>query len=51
MVNKAVAFYKNEGADKAFAAFDKKPGDFTDRDLYILVYSTAGNVLAHGSNV
>lgn len=51
MVNKAVAFYKKEGADKAFAAFDKKPGDFTDRDLYVLVYSTSGKVLAHGSNV
>ena len=51
MVNKAVAFYKKEGAEKAFAEFDKKPGDFTDRDLYVLVYSTAGKVLAHGSNV
>lgn len=51
MVSKAAAFYKKEGADKAFAAFDKKPGDFTDRDLYIMVYSTGGKVLAHGSNV
>jgi len=51
MVNKAVAFYKKEGAEKAFAEFDKKPGDFTDRDLYVLVYSTSGKVLAHGSNV
>jgi cytochrome c len=51
MVNKAVAFYKKEGAEKAFAEFDKKPGPFTDRDLYVLVYSKAGKVLAHGSNV
>ena len=51
IVNKAVAFYKKEGAEKAFAAFDKKPGDFTDRDLYVLVYSTSGKVLAHGSNI
>jgi cytochrome c len=51
MVNKAVAFYKKEGAEKAFAAFNKKPGDFTDRDLYVLVYSTAGKVLAHGANI
>ena len=50
MVNKAVAFYKKEGAEKAFAEFDKKPGDFTDRDLYVLVYSTSGKVLAHGAN-
>jgi cytochrome c len=51
MVNKAVAFYKKEGAEKAFAEFDKKPGAFTDRDLYVLVYSTSGKVLAHGSNI
>ncbi len=50
MVNKAVAFYKKEGAEKAFAEFDKKPGEFTDRDLYVLVYSTSGKVLAHGAN-
>lgn len=51
MVNKAVAYVKKEGAEKAYAEFDKKPGAFTDRDLYILVYSTSGKVLAHGSNV
>ena len=50
MVNKAAALYKKDGADKAFAAFEQKPGDFHDRDLYIMVYSTSGKVLAHGSN-
>jgi signal transduction histidine kinase len=50
MVNKAVAFYKKEGAEKAFSEFDKKPGDFIDRDLYVLVYGTNGKVLAHGAN-
>ena len=50
MVNKAAALYKSEGADKAFSAFDEKPGNFHDRDLYIMVYSTSGKVLAHGSN-
>lgn len=51
MVNKAVAYVKKEGTEKAYAAFDKKPGDFTDRDLYVLVYGMDGKVLAHGSNV
>ena len=51
MVNKAVAFFKKEGAEKAYAEFDKKPGPFTDRDLYVLVYGTNGHVLAHGSNI
>ncbi len=50
MVNKAVAYFEKEGSDKAFAAFDAKGGEFTDRDLYILVYSTKGIVLAHGAN-
>lgn len=51
MVAKAVSFIKAEGAEKAYVEFDKKPGPFTDRDLYILVYGTDGKVLAHGSNV
>jgi hypothetical protein len=51
MVNKAVAYIKKEGVEKAYAEFDKKPGEFTDRDLYVLVYGTDGHVLAHGSNV
>ena len=50
MVNKAVAYVKKEGAKKAYAEFDKKPGEFTDRDLYVLVYGTDGRVLARGSN-
>ncbi|HUI13167.1 MAG TPA: cache domain-containing protein [Xanthobacteraceae bacterium] len=50
MVNKAVTLFKKEGAEKAYAEFDKKPGDFTDRDLYVLVYSTNGKVLAHGAS-
>jgi cytochrome c len=50
MVNKAVAYVQREGADKAYAAFDVKGGEFTDRDLYVLVYGTNGTVLAHGAN-
>jgi len=50
MVKKAVAFIKANGADKAYAAFDDKSGQFVDRDLYILVYGLDGTVLAHGAN-
>ena len=50
LVKKAVAYVKAEGAEKAYAAFDKKPGDFTDRDLYIFVFDLKGHVLAHGAN-
>jgi signal transduction histidine kinase len=50
LVKKAVALVKSEGAEKAYAAFDQKPGPFVDRDLYILVYGMDGHVLAHGAN-
>jgi len=50
LVKKAVALVKSDGAQKAYAAFDQKPGPFVDRDLYILVYSMDGHVLAHGAN-
>ena len=49
MVKKAVAFVKRQGAEKAYAAFNAK-GDFTDRDLYVVVYGLEGKVLAHGSS-
>ncbi len=50
MVNKAVAYIKANGPEKAYAAFDDKHGQFVDRDLYVLVYSTDGKCLAHGAN-
>jgi cytochrome c len=50
MVKKAVDFIKQQGADKAYAEFDNKGGQFTDRDLYVVVYGFDGTVLAHGAN-
>jgi len=50
MVKKAVEYVKQNGAEKAYAAFDDKKGQFVDRDLYIVVYGTNGKVLAHGAN-
>ena len=50
MVKKGVAFIKTGGADKAYTEISKKGGQFTDRDLYLVVYSLEGVVLAHGSN-
>ena len=50
MVKKAVAAIGKDGSDTAYAAFDKKDGGFTDRDLYVVVYSFDGKVLAHGAN-
>lgn len=50
MVKKAVEYVKANGADKAYAEFDKKDGSFVDRDLYMVVYDLTGKCLAHGAN-
>lgn len=50
MVHKAVAFIKAEGVEKAYPVISTKGGQFSDRDLYIVVYGLDGKVLAHGAN-
>ena len=50
MVKKAHAFIKAEGVQKAYTEFSNKKGQFTDRDLYVVVYGLDGKVLAHGAN-
>lgn len=50
MVKKGIAFIKANGNDKAYAEFDKKGGQFSDRDLYLVVYGLDGVVRAHGSS-
>ena len=50
MVNNAVAYIKAQGAEKAYAEFTNKNPKFVDRDLYVVVFSTKGQVLAHGAN-
>jgi signal transduction histidine kinase len=50
MVDKAIAYIKKVGRDKAFADFSSKKAPWVDRDLYIVVYDMKGKVLAHGSN-
>jgi cytochrome c len=50
MVKKAVAHIKADGPAKAYADFSAKKPEFTDRDLYVVVYDFTGSVLAHGQN-
>lgn len=50
MVGKAAALLKATGPEKAFSVFNDKNGGFVDRDLYVVVYDTAGRCLAHGAN-
>jgi signal transduction histidine kinase len=50
MVKKAVVYIKANGKDKGYAEVSNKSGQFTDRDLYIVVYALDGVVRAHGAN-
>ncbi len=50
LVAKAVAHIKSVGTVKAYQDFTDKHADFTDRDLYVMVYSMEGTVLAHGQH-
>jgi signal transduction histidine kinase len=50
MVEKAVAFMKANGKDKAFAEFNNQKGQFIKEDLYIFVIDTKGVALAHGGS-
>lgn len=50
MVKKGVAFIKAEGNGKGYTEITTKGGQFTDRDLYLVVYGLDGKVLAHGAN-
>lgn len=47
MVKKAIAYYQKNGREKAMAEFQKNPGAFVDRDLYISVYNFKGDSLSH----
>jgi signal transduction histidine kinase len=49
LVHRAVGFLRAEGKDKALAVFSDPKGQFTYRDLYIVVYDLQGKCLAHGA--
>ena len=50
MVEKAAAYLKANGKEKAFAEFTNPKGQFTKGELYIYVLNLTGTLLAHGSN-
>jgi len=52
MVNKAAAYLKKFGKEKAFAEFNNPNGQFIDRDLYIYAFLTNGDGIerANGAN-
>ena len=50
MVKKGISYIKTNSNEKGYAEIDKKGGQFSDRDLYLVVYGLDGVVRAHGSN-
>jgi signal transduction histidine kinase len=50
MAKKAIAYIKAHGKEKAYAEINDPHGQFTDRDLYVVVYDLNGKNLAHGQN-
>ncbi|MGZ5571696.1 MAG: cache domain-containing protein [Usitatibacter sp.] len=50
MVEKAITHIKKVGREKAYADINNPKGQFTDSDLYVVVYDLKGKVLAHGAN-
>jgi cytochrome c len=50
LVVKAAAHIKGVGAAKAYQDFTDQAPEFTDRDLYVVVYDFEGRVLAHGQH-
>jgi signal transduction histidine kinase len=49
MVHRGVEFLKANGKEKAIATFSDSKGQFTYRDLYIVVLDLGGVVRAHGT--
>jgi hypothetical protein len=47
MVKKAIVEWDKVGKDKALTEFQKSPGPFVDRDLYVTVYTMDGTALSH----
>ncbi len=50
LVAKAIAYYKAEGKDKAFAAISDPKGQFVKKDLYVFVSDLNIVIFAHGAN-
>lgn len=50
LLSHAVAYYKVNGRDKAFAAFNDTKGRFVHSDLYIYAVDPDGKVLSHGAD-
>jgi cytochrome c len=49
-VEKAIAYYKANGKDKAFQEISNSKGSFVKGELYVFVYDMTGKCVSHGFN-
>ncbi len=45
MANRAAQLVRDKGVDAAISEFEKKPGPFWDRDLYVFIYANDGTAV------
>jgi len=50
LVEKAIAYYKANGREKALAEFSNPKGPFVKGHLYIFAYNPEGTIIAHGGD-
>jgi len=50
LAEKAAAYWKANGKDKALAEINNPQGQFVKGDIYVVAHDFKGNVLAHGGN-
>jgi len=50
LVDKATAFFKSNGKEKALAEFSKPKGTFDKGDLYVFAYDMSATIVAHPKN-
>lgn len=49
MAEKAADYLKANGPEKSFPVFQAKDGGFQERDLYVTVQDSKGNMVSHGT--
>jgi signal transduction histidine kinase len=50
LLNEAVTYYQQHGAEKTFEQINKADGRFRQGELYVFVFDGEGNIVAHGAD-
>lgn len=50
MAEKAAAFLQTQGPEKAVEQFERSQGPFRKKELYVFVFNSKGDMVAHGAS-